>query len=256
MNLNITSRRTNWIEGGCIISYDVSALFTSIPVTSAIQIIKNKLEQYTELNKRISKSNNNIPELLQFCLCNTYFLFQGQFCEQTKGAAMCSPMRPVVVNLYMEYIEHRSLTSTVNPPRLWKGYVDDTFVILQQSQKEEFLQHINSVDPIVKVTTEEPKEDGSTPFLDTLVTPQEDGTLTTSVYRKPTQTDFYLQWDSHNNLACKYSVVNTLTHRAKAVCFNSELLKTEQKQEKTRQKQHQPNKQKMSHSGTLFTRPM
>ena len=28
------------------------------------------------------------------------------------------------------------------------------------------------------------------------------------------------------------------------------------KQKKTRQKQHQPNKQKMSHSGTLFTGPM
>ena len=56
------------------------------------------------------------------------------------------------------------------------------------------------------------------PFLDTLVTPQEDGTLSTRVYRKPTQTDLYLQWDSHYNLTSKYSVINTLTHRAKAVC--------------------------------------
>ena len=62
------------------------------------------------------------------------------------------------------------------------------------------------------------------PFLDTLVIPQEDGTLTTRVYRKPTHTDLYLQWDSHHNLACKYSVINTLTHRAKAVCSSSQLL--------------------------------
>ena len=67
------------------------------------------------------------------------------------------------------------------------------------------------------------------PFLDTLVTPQDDGTLTTSVYRKPTHTDLYLQWDSHHNLACKYSVINTLTHRAKAVCSNSKLLEEELK---------------------------
>ena len=42
-------------------------------------------------------------------------------------------------------------------------------------------------------------------------------------------TDLYVQWDSHHNLACKFSVINTLTHRARAVCSNSELLKTELK---------------------------
>ena len=106
-------------------------------------------------------STNNILELLEFCLYNTYFLFQGQFYEQTKGAAIASSVSPVVAKFFMEYFEHRALTSAVNPPRLWKRYVDDTFVILQQSQKEEFLQHINSVDPSIKLTTEEPKDDGS-----------------------------------------------------------------------------------------------
>ena len=143
-------------------------------------------KQDKELKNRTSVSINNILELLEFCLGNTYFLFQGQFYEQTKGAAMGSPVSPVVANLFMEYFEHRTLTSAVNPPRLWKRSVDDTFVILQQSQKEEFLQHINSVDPSIKFTTEEPMDDGSVPFLDTLVTPKEDRTLTTCVYMKPT----------------------------------------------------------------------
>ena len=216
-------------KGECIISYEVSALFTSIPVTSALPIIKNKLEQDKELYKRTPMSINNILGLLEFYLCNTYFLFQGHFYEQIKGAAMGSPVSPVVANLYVEYFENRALTSAVNPSRLWKRYVDDTCVIIKQSQKEEFLQHINSVDPSIKFTTEELRQDGSMPFLDTLVTPQEDGTLTTSVYRKPTHTDLYLQWDSHHNLASKYSVINTLTHRVKAVCSNSELLETELK---------------------------
>ena len=74
---------------------------------------------------------------------------------------MRSPVRPVVANLFMEYFEYRALTSSVNPPRLWQRYVDDTFVILQQSQKEELLQHITSVDPSIKFTTDKPKEDGS-----------------------------------------------------------------------------------------------
>ena len=153
-------------KGECIISYDVSALFTSIPVKPALKIMKYKLEQDTELKERTSMSTNNILELLEFCLCNTRFLFQGQFYEQTKGAAMGSPVSPVVANLFMEYFEHRALTSAMNPPRLWKKYVDDTFVILQQLQREEFLQHINSVDPSIMFTKEKLRDDGSIPFLD------------------------------------------------------------------------------------------
>ena len=41
-------------------------------------------------------------------------------------------------------------------------------------------------------------------------------------------TDLYLQWDSHHNLAAKYSVINTLTHRAKTVCSSPQLLKEEE----------------------------
>ena len=140
---------------------------------------------------------------------------------------MGSPVSPVLANLYMEFFEDRALSTAVNPPRWWKRFVDDTFVILKKDHKEEFLQHINSVDPSIQFTTEEQKEDGSMPFLDILVTSQEDGTLTSKVYRKPTHTDQYLQWDSHHNLTCKYSVINTLTHRAMAVCSNSQLLKEE-----------------------------
>ena len=211
-------KKTRLEKGECIISYDASAVFTSIPVTSAIQIIKNNLEQVTELHKRTAMAANNILELLEFCLFNTYFLFQGQFYEQTKGAAMGSLVSPIVANLYMKSFEHRVLTSAVNHPRLWKRYVDDTFVILQQSQEEEFLQHINSVDPSTNFSTEETRQDHSMQFMETLVMPQEDGTLTNSVYRKPTHTDLYLQWGSHLNLAYKDSVINTLTHRDKAVC--------------------------------------
>ena len=83
-------------------------------------------------------SANNIIEVLEFCLCNTYFLFWGQFYEQTKGAAKGSPVSPIVANLYMESFEHRAITSAVNPTRIWKRYVDYTFVMLQKSHKEEF----------------------------------------------------------------------------------------------------------------------
>ena len=40
-------------------------------------------------------------------------------------------------------------------------------------------------------------------------------------------TDQYLQWDSHHHLSAKFSVINTLSHRAKTVCSRPELLQQE-----------------------------
>ena len=80
----------------------------------------------------------------------------------------------------------------------------------------------------IKFTCEEVRCDGSMLFLDILITPQEDGSLSTSVFRKPTHTDLYLQWDSHQTISSKYSVAGTLYHKAKTACSNSQLLQKEE----------------------------
>ena len=41
-------------------------------------------------------------------------------------------------------------------------------------QKQEFLDHINSVDPAIKFTVEGTQGNGAIPFLDTLITLQAD----------------------------------------------------------------------------------
>ena len=132
---------------------------------------------------------DDITLLLEFYLKNTYFSFQGQFFEQVEGAAMGSPVSLIVANLYMEYLEQNALSTAPHPPRFWCRYVDDTFVIHKEVNKQGFLQHINSVDPAIKFTVEDNKEDGSIPFLDTIVKPEENGSLSITVYRKPTHTD-------------------------------------------------------------------
>ena len=71
---------------------------------------------------------------------------------------MGSTASPIIANLYMEYFEQTAL-STVPTPRLWCWYVDDTFVIQKEENKQNFLQHINSVDPAIQFTVENNKED-------------------------------------------------------------------------------------------------
>ena len=70
-------------------------------------------------------------------------------------------------------------------PRFWHRFVDDTFVIHKEVNKQGFLQHINSVDPAIRFTVEDNKEDGSIPFLNTIVKSEADGTLSNTVYRNP-----------------------------------------------------------------------
>ena len=169
-----------------------------------------------------------ITSLLEFCLNSTSFVFHGQHYQQNQGAAMGSPLSPIVTNIFMENIEKEALETAPHPPSLWNRFVDDTFVILEAQYKDELFHHINSLDENIKFTAENTKADGSMPFLDTLVTPESDGSLSSTVHRRPTHTNQYLQWDSHHAISNKYSVTSSLLHRAKDVCSNKDLLEKEQ----------------------------
>ena len=155
-------------QGECIISYDVAALFTSVPIQPVINIIQQRLAKDTELHQR---TINHITTLLEFCLKSTSFVFQGQYYQQMDGAAMGSPLSLIVANIFMEKFEKEALDTAPHTPSLWKRYVDDTFVIQEEQHKDEFFHHMNSIDPNIKFTAETTKADGSMPFLDTLVTP-------------------------------------------------------------------------------------
>ena len=117
----------------------------------------------------------------------------------------------------MENIEERALSSFHAPPRFWRRYVDDTCTTLPRDLVTSFHEHLNSIDRNIQFTVEK-ESDGQLPFLDVLVTREEDGTISTSVYRKPTHTDQYLAFESHHPMGHKRAVVRTLMHRAEALC--------------------------------------
>ena len=83
-------------------SYDVNAQFTSVPMDPSIQIVQQKLQQDSHTTNRTKMSIPHIISLLEFCLKNTYFLFQGKYYEQVHGVAMGSPINPLIANLLME----------------------------------------------------------------------------------------------------------------------------------------------------------
>ena len=180
------------------------------------------------LHQRTTMAVKHIHWLLEFCLTNTYFLFQGRLYEQKEGVAMGFPISPIVANIFMEDFENRALATSPCTPKIWKRFVDDAFTVIKKNQKQTFLNHLNSINNNIQFTSEDPGEDGSIPFLDMLVIPDGEGRLKTTVYRKPTHTNQYLHWDSHHAIPSKYSMIGTLFHRAKPICSEPKHLQDEE----------------------------
>jgi hypothetical protein len=187
------------------------------------------LEEDLTLSDRTPLAPDDIVKLLGLCLKCTYFLFQGEYYLQIHGAAMGSPVSPIVCNLYMEYFEQRALAEAKHPPRLWRRYVDDTYAVLKKSHGQEFTDFLNTVDDDIKWTTEgevvlkgsgegeEESTERALAFLDTWSVIKEDGSVKTKVFRKETHTDQYLSFNSNHPLEHKRGVVRTLMHRANTV---------------------------------------
>ena len=224
-----------------LVSFDVSALFTSIPVDQALDIINQLIISHQtdmEFKSKVGKAWYDVADhldregvmlLLKIILNNCVFSFQGQFYKQLHGAAMGSPCLPVVANIYMEYFEKRALgpelpmSFTTNT---WFRYVDDVLTIVKKGTRDSLLNHLNSIDPNIKFTIEPPNDQGAIPFLDTF--PRLSGhEIITSVYRKPTHMDMYLDFNSNHPKSAKCAVVRALTNRAKNVCSSPGLLAEE-----------------------------
>ena len=153
--------------GQKLIPYDVTALFTSIPVPDAIKAVRIKLDQDPNLQERTPLSRERILELLSFGLNTTYFTYRGVIYKQKHGAAMGSPVSPVMANLYI-WNDSRRLLFVQPPASEWLRYVDDTFTMSNEYHVDEFTTHLNSLDDNIKFTTE-PEQDGRLPLLDASV---------------------------------------------------------------------------------------
>ena len=131
---------------------------------------------------------------------------------------MGSPLSPVMANIYMEYFEDMALNSAPLWPTMWLRYVDDTFILWPH--QEDVLEYVNTIRPSIQFTMEKEK-DNQLAFLDILITRTECGFKTT-VYRKPTFTGQYLNFDSHHPYSVKHGNARCLQHRAQTISSDRE----------------------------------
>ena len=195
-----------------MVSFDVVSLFTAIPVDKACAYIKTKLVNDHTLTRRTKLDINDIIRLLGFVLSNSFFIYNDTTYKQIHGCAMGSPVSAIVANLCMEVIEEQAIQQATTPPRVWKRFVDDSFAIMKKSTINSFHDTLNSIDSHINFTIEHEK-DGQLAFLDTLVS-RNNGSISTTVYRKPTHTDRYLDFSSHHDEKHKISAAKTLINRS------------------------------------------
>ena len=117
-----------------------------------------------------------------------------------------APVPLSVASLVMEDVEVHALATYDLQLPYWKRYVDDVCTI----PPRDGVDHLQSS---IKFTVEL-ESDGLLPFLDVKVCRTSDGSFTTSVHRKSTHTDKYLDFAPHHPLSHKRSHVRTLVARA------------------------------------------
>ena len=82
---------------------------------------------------------------------------------EENGAATGSLVAAVVANIYMEEFEEQAIANATCKPKIWKGYVDDTFTVSDRDHVNGFLQHLNSQQPTIRFTMEI-KKDNTNPL--------------------------------------------------------------------------------------------
>ena len=151
-------------------------------------------------------------DLLNLCLTSTYFQYNGKHYRQLHGTAMGSPVSVVVAEIVKQNIEERALTTCRQTIPLWLRYVDDTITAVHKDKIDEFHDHLNEQNPDIQFTREV-EENGQLPFLDCLIS-RDENTLRTTVYRKPNHTDRLLDESSYNPTSHKATTIKTLTRQA------------------------------------------
>ena len=177
-----------------LVSYDVSSLFTNVPLEDTIQILADKAFTNNWFNSthNLNISRSDLVDLLRAATKDQLFQFNGALYEQIDGVAMGSPLGPLMANTFMCYIEE-NLQAQHQVPSLYRRYVDDTLAAVPSLEAaESFLETLNQVHPAIKFTIELPNNN-VLPYLGMEIH-KYGSKLETKVYVKPTDTGLLLHY--------------------------------------------------------------
>ena len=146
------------------------------------------------------------------------FEFSNKYFILTSGTAIGTKLAPGYANLFLSIFERNMLNQYPIKPSIWLRYVDDIFMIWNDSEDKlkDFLAYINTVHPAIQFTHAHSFK--SVTFLDVLVTLTNDGTISTDLYTKPTDTHQYLHMNSCHPNHVKKAIAFSQATRILRIC--------------------------------------
>ena len=103
----------------------------------------------------------------------------------------------------------------------------DTFLVFNDRDDAELLLYFtDSLHKIIKITSEI-EENNCLPFLDMLITRNDEGNISTSMYRKKTFSGLYMKEDSFISTSFKHNLIYGLLNRAFKISSSCDIFKQE-----------------------------
>ena len=207
------------------VSYDVVALYPSIPVKKAIDNLMNMIKNdYEDFKTRTILKLEHVKELIEVCLYKSYFLWNNQIhCLEDSGPIGLSLM-VVLAESYLQMIEKQALSisrSRTIPvdPITHRRYVDDSHDrFLEKEKSDEFLKILNSQDERVQFTVEYENKDKELNYLEIKTINNKQGNYDFKVYRKDAITNIQIKPESCHDDKVKRGVFKGFILRAKNIC--------------------------------------
>ena len=198
-----------------MMSLDIASLFTNVPVYETIDVIVSTI---TDNNIDLGIDVNVLRELLVLCTTDVQFLFGGQLYRQIDGVAMGSCLGPIFADIFVGSLESKISNVIADSSVAFTRYVDDCFVILKSTDKlSSLMDAVNGVHPAISYSYEV-ETNNTLNFLDVTCVRRPDGSVKTSVYRKPTWTGLYSNFQSFVPRRYKLNLVKSLVSRAVKIC--------------------------------------
>ena len=146
-------------ENEVIVSFNVSSLYTNVPVQEAIEHCTNLL--FSGNYKKPPVDRETFQKLLTACMCDVIMSTSVGYYRQIDGLAMGSPPAPLITNGWLSKYDYEIQGNA----SIYFRYMDDIIREIDQDHVQTKLQEINSLHPSLKFTIEE-EIDCLIPFLD------------------------------------------------------------------------------------------
>ena len=158
-------KRQNKPNNFKLISFDVTSLFTNVPLDFTIDVILKRIYDENEVNTNIPKQQ--MRDLLLLCTKNVHFSYNGDISTQADCVAMGSPLGPVLAGIFMVELERAIFPTLREHMSPWKRYVDDTISFIKEESIKHVLSKLNGYHDKIEFAYET-ENDSKLHFLDVL----------------------------------------------------------------------------------------